>query len=81
MIKYDEKFETSISELLEVDSVLMTDYLNSFDSWDSLTKLSIIAFCMEEYGVSLTAEEIDKSETIKGLKELIESRMKERLLL
>ncbi len=70
-----ENFETSISEILEVDSVELTDELESFDAWDSLTILSIIALCDDEYGVTLSADEINDAETINGLKELIKSKI------
>ena len=69
-----ENFIPSISEILEVDSVELSDELESFDAWDSLTVLSIIAFCDSDYGVALSADEIDNSGTIQGLKELIESK-------
>lgn len=71
-----ENYITEISEILEVDTVELNDELDSFEAWDSLTVLSIIAFCDSEYGVPLSAEEIDNSGTILGLKELIESKMK-----
>lgn len=66
-----ENFELTIAEILEVESVSLEDSLSSFDAWDSLTVLSIIAYCDEEYNVVLSAEEINNSETINGLKELI----------
>jgi acyl carrier protein len=70
-----ENFRPLISEVLEVDTVEMSDELISFDSWDSLTILSIIAIVSDEFNVELTREEIENSETIKGLEELIESRL------
>jgi acyl carrier protein len=70
-----ENFETTISEILEVDSIELNDYLDSFDAWDSLTILSIIAFCDSEYKVTLSSDDINKSKTIKGLKELVKSKM------
>ena len=70
-----EGYLEAIAEILEVDSVELTDELNSFEAWDSLTVLSIIAFCDSDYNVALTAEEIDDSGTISRLKELIESKM------
>ncbi|WP_299120265.1 phosphopantetheine-binding protein [uncultured Winogradskyella sp.] len=69
-----ENFKPLISEALEVDTVEMTDELLAFDSWDSLTILSIIALVSEVYNVELTREEIENSETIQGLKDLIVSR-------
>ena len=65
----------SITELLEEETVELNDYLDSFEAWDSLTVLSIIAFCDSDYNVQLSAEEIENSNTVLGLKELIESIM------
>lgn len=70
-----EDFITAIAEILEEESVELSDELDSFEAWDSLTVLSIIAFCDSEYGVALSAEEVDGSGTIAGLKELIASKM------
>jgi len=70
-----ENFESSITEILEVDSVELNDELDSFDAWDSLAVLSIIALCDSEYKVELSRDEIENSETVNGLKELIKSKM------
>jgi len=70
-----ENFQSLISEILEVDNIEMSDELESFDAWDSLTILSIIAFCDSEYQVELSKEEIENSITINGLKELIKNKM------
>ena len=70
-----ENFIEAISEILEEESVELSDELESFEAWDSLTILSIIAICDAEYGVALSAEEIENSGTVLGLKELIESKM------
>lgn len=69
-----ENFEMLISEILEVENVNQDDSLNSFDTWDSLTILSIIALCDENFGVQLAADEIEESGSILGLKELILSK-------
>ena len=70
-----ENFKSSLAEILEVDSVNLNDELDSFDAWDSLTILSIIALCESDYKVVVSAEEIEHSETVNGLKELVESKM------
>ena len=70
-----ENYLTTMMELLEVESLEMEDFLSSFDTWDSLTNLSVLAYCSSEYGISLSAEEVENSQTIKGLKELIESKL------
>ena len=70
-----EEFLTLIAEILEEESVQPNDQLSSFDAWDSLTILSIIALCDSEFNAQLSAEEVENSETILALRELIESKM------
>ena len=70
-----EDFISLIAEILEEENVELGDELQSFEAWDSLTILSIIAFCDSEYNVQLTAEETNNSGTIQGLQKLIESKM------
>jgi acyl carrier protein len=71
-----ENFDSAIAEILEVDKVSPGDKLVSFECWDSLTLLSIIALTDQNYNVSLSANDVIKSSTIGGLKELIKSKMK-----
>lgn len=70
-----ENFNVALAEILEVDVVNMNEELASFECWDSLTVLSIIAFADEKYGVVLSAAEINNAKTICGLKELIKGKM------
>lgn len=69
-----ENFQNELAEILEVDMLDMEQDLDSFETWDSLTILTIIALCDDQYNVSLTAEEINDSGTPKGLEKLIETR-------
>lgn len=62
-----ENFLEQMAEILEVDTVQLTDTIVDFDAWDSLTTLSIIALVDEEYEVSLTNKEIIEAQTIEGL--------------
>ncbi len=63
-----------MAELLEVDSVKESDKLQEFESWNSLTSLSIIAFIDEKYKVSISAKDLIEAETIGELKTLVMSR-------
>ncbi len=63
-----------MAELLEVDTVNPQDEITSFDSWDSLTSLSIIAMADDEYSVTLSAQDILDSKTVEGLYSLIQSK-------
>ena len=63
-----------MAELLEVESVNPQDEITSFDAWDSLTRLSIIALANDEYSVTISAQDILNSNTIEGLFQLIQSK-------
>jgi acyl carrier protein len=69
-----DNFLNQMAEIMEVDSLNLTDELVSFEAWDSLTTLSIIALSDSEYNVSLTNLEIANSITIEGLYKLILSK-------
>lgn len=70
-----EKFKIELAEILEVDSIEDTDELVSFDCWDSLTILSIIAWASENFNVTLSATEVRNSNTVSGLENLIKLKM------
>lgn len=69
-----ENFLEQMAELFEVDEVNLQDEVISFDAWDSLTGLSIIALADDEYGVTITANDILEAKTIEGLYELFNSK-------
>jgi acyl carrier protein len=68
-------FEKEIAELLEVDTVNDEDILEEFESWDSLTVLSIIAHVDENYKITISANDLNEAKNIGSLKRLIESRI------
>lgn len=69
-----ENFLEQMAEIMEVDTVNPTDELTSFEAWDSLTTLSIIALADDDFQVSLTNAEIAEAKTIEGLHQLILSK-------
>jgi acyl carrier protein len=69
-----ENFLNKMAEMLEVESLLPTDEITSFEAWDSLTSLSVIAFSEEDYGVTLSAKDIVNAKTIEGLYQFIQSK-------
>ena len=69
-----ENFLNQMAELLEVESVNPQDEITSFDAWDSLTSLSIIALADDEYSVTIYAQEILNAKTIEGLYQFIQSK-------
>lgn len=69
-----ENFLVQMAELLEVDTVNAQDEITSFEAWDSLTSLSIIALVDDEYSVTISAQDILNAKTIEGLYHLIQSK-------
>lgn len=69
-----EEFLEKLAEILEEESVNATDELTSFEAWDSLAILAIIALSDEKYKVQLKAEEVRKAGTVEGLYNLIQSK-------
>ncbi len=66
-----DEFLTEMAEILEEDSVNPTDELKSFDSWDSLAGLSVLAMADANFGVNLSAQEIQRAVTVEDLYQLI----------
>ena len=68
-----EDFLEKMAELLEVDSVQLTDIIVDFEAWDSLTSLSVIAYVGDEFQKTISANQILVAKTIGGLYELLKS--------
>jgi acyl carrier protein len=67
-------FYEKMAEILEVDQVSPSDEVASFDNWDSLGVLSILALADSQYGVTVSGEEIAKMTIVGELEKLIEQR-------
>jgi len=62
-----EDLLNKIAEILEVEEITMEDELNSFDEWDSLTGLSIIALVDSDYKKTLSNDQIKEFITVGDL--------------
>ncbi len=62
-----EELLNKIAEILEVDQVSLDDQLESFDEWDSLTALSIIALADSDYDKKLTNDKLKEFKSINDL--------------
>ncbi len=54
--------------------IRLNTVFKDLDEWSSLTALSIIAMCDEEYGVKVTGDDIKNSTTVEDLFNLVVSR-------
>lgn len=71
-----DSFLQKLAEILEVDGVKETDILSSFDQWDSLTTLTIIATIDADFNVNISAEELASLVTVRDLVTAIENKRK-----
>lgn len=51
-------FYAGLAELLEVEAIDPGKELDSYENWDSLTVLTLIAMLDADFGVNMTAKEI-----------------------
>jgi acyl carrier protein len=63
-----------LAEILEVERVSPDDILSSFEYWDSLTVLSILAMLDAGYGANLTAGELRQMTRAADLADVVEER-------
>lgn len=73
----EEKFLETIKEALEIEDmeVTMQDHLSGFDSWDSISRLSLIALLDENFEVEVADAEFEETETVQDLFNLVKSKI------
>lgn len=71
-----EKFLDAFKEALELEdeSVSFEDILADFDTWDSMSRLSLIALLDEHFEVEVSDAEFDDIDTVQELFELVKKR-------
>jgi|DewCreStandDraft_4_1066084.scaffolds.fasta_scaffold92556_2 acyl carrier protein len=69
-----DDFLKSIAAILEVPEVRETDDLKSFEQWDSLSVLSVIAMLDAKHGVNLKAADLAGVNSAGELWRLVQSR-------
>ena len=66
---FGAQFDDTDLSTIEADTVI-----KEIDEWSSLTALSVIAMCDEEYGVTIKGEDIQKAITVEDLFNVVKSR-------
>jgi acyl carrier protein len=71
-----EKFLEAVKEALELEeeNVSFDDTLSDFDTWDSMSRLSLIALLDEHFEVEVSDAEFDDIDTVQELFNLVEKR-------
>ena len=70
IINFSKQFDETDPELIEFNTKF-----RDLDEWSSLTALSVMAMSDEQYGVSLTAEDLGKSTTLADIYGIIKSKL------
>ena len=66
-----DNFFTEMAEILEVEEIADDAVLDDFDTWDSLSILSVVAMADSSFGVQVTAQEVRSVDTVQALHALI----------
>jgi len=69
-----DKLYQELAEILEVDEVDPGRSFEEFETWDSLTALSLVASLRSNFGVVITSNDLAQAKTPAGLEALIASR-------
>ena len=71
-----EQFKEKLRDIFEVSSISNNDVIKDFDSWDSLTLLSLIAVVDSEFDIQINAIFFEEIITIGDLLEYISKNKK-----
>lgn len=71
-----EKFKEKLIDIFEVSSISNNDVIKDFDTWDSLTLLSLIAAVDSEFNIQINATLFDQVNTIGELLVYLENHKK-----
>lgn len=73
--KFIENFAEQFDEMDPANLSLNTKF-RDLEEWSSLVALSVMAMCMEEYDVILSANEMEHAEQIADIYSIVKSRFK-----
>jgi acyl carrier protein len=71
-----ERFYALLAERLEEDTIGPDDVLREFETWDSLTALTVVVMISKEYRVMVSGEELAQVRTARELFALVEGMQK-----
>ncbi|HNQ61913.1 MAG: acyl carrier protein [Bacteroidetes bacterium ADurb.Bin145] len=71
-----DKLISALAEALEMDSsqIKIEDNFRDYDSYSSLTELSLLAMLDSDFGIEIEMKEFNNYKTVMDLVKLVESR-------
>jgi acyl carrier protein len=72
-----EKFLDAFKEALEIeeDKVEMSDVMSDFDTWDSMSRLSLIALLDEHFEIEISDDEFENMTTVQNLYDKVQTKV------
>jgi acyl carrier protein len=72
-----EKFLDAFKEALEIeeDNVEMNDVMSDFDTWDSMSRLSLIALLDEYFEIEISDDEFENMTTVQDLYDKVQTKV------
>ncbi|PKG43280.1 acyl carrier protein [Psychroflexus sp. MES1-P1E] len=72
-----EKFLDAFKEALEIeeDNVEMNDVMSDFDTWDSMSRLSLIALLDEHFEIEISDDEFENMTTVQDLYDKVQTKV------
>jgi acyl carrier protein len=72
-----EEFIEKFAFAIEVDAAILQPgtHFKELEVWDSLNTLAIIAMADSEYGIALSGDDIQHSETVSDLMAVVQGRL------
>jgi acyl carrier protein len=72
-----EKFLDAFKEALEIEEVKveMSDVMSDFDTWDSMSRLSLIALLDEHFEIEISDYEFENMTTVQDLYDKVQIKV------
>ena len=74
--KFIEKIAEQFEDFCDVKLSLDTEF-KKIDGWSSLIALSIMSMCTDEYGVTISADDMRKAAKVADIYNIVKSRINE----
>ena len=72
------KVFTNVFESVNGDDVIFDGKHEEFDEWDSLTHMNLVSALEEEFGISLSVDDISEMDTVMRVLETVKKLQKSK---
>lgn len=70
----EQEFKENLVDVFEIDEINFEDVFREYDSWDSLTNISLIAMLDDEYDIIIDTKDFQNIKTVGELFEEVKKR-------